>query len=122
MRHIAGFSVGLLDQTLMVLFNFQSEFMGVIALFDYAAYCFWFMFIPNFLNLKRRNMWITIWIVGSTIMNTIFEHASLIILTGDLNYPIEPIVWTSIHTIIFYLGMHSLGTLIVLIGFKNAKG
>ena len=122
MRHIAGFSVGLLDQTFMVLFNFQSEFLAVVVLFDYAAYCFWFMFIPNFLKLKKKKVWITLWIVGSAIMNTIFEHTSLILLTGGLNYPTAPIVWTSFHTVVFYLGMHALGTLIVLIGFKYAKG
>ena len=121
MRHIAGFIVGLLDQLLMVIFHFQTEFLAEVVLFDYAAYCIWFMFMPNFLKYNKKNLLIAIWIIGSAIVNTIFEHTSLIILTGGLNYPTEPIIWTSIHTIIFYLGMHGVGTLLILLGFKYAK-
>ena len=121
MRHLAGFSVGLLDQLFMILFNFQPEFLEVVLLFDYAAYCFWFMFIPNFLKYKKKYLLIALWVIGSAIVNTIFEHSSLIFLTGGLNYPTQPVVWTSLHTIIFYLCMHVFGTLLILLGFKYAK-
>ncbi|MHA1148987.1 MAG: hypothetical protein ACTSR8_12175 [Promethearchaeota archaeon] len=120
-RHIAGFIVGLIDQTCMVLFNFQPKFLAIVVLFDYTAYCLWFMFMPNFETKEKKKMLMIFWITFSATFNTIFEHISLIFLTGGLNYPIEPIIWTTIHTIIFYLTMHSIGVILVSIGFKYLK-
>lgn len=117
-RHIAGFIVGLIDQTFMVIFNFQPAFLGIVVLFDYAAYCTWFLLMPTLTKYEKARVYIVLWILVSAAMNTIFEHASLITLTGGLHYPTEPIVWTSIHTVIFYLGMHTIGTLIVIAGFR----
>ena len=121
MRHLAGFVVGLIDQTFMVIFNFQPNFLAVVVLFDYTAYCLWFMFMPNFETREKKILLIVLWILFSAAFNTIFEHISLILITGGLYYPTEPIVWTSLHTVIFYLGMHTIGVLIASIGFKYSK-
>jgi hypothetical protein len=120
-RHITGFSIGFLDQTIMIIFNFQSGYELVVILFDYSAYCLWFMLMPNLLESKKKNILIPLWIIISAAINTIFEHTSLILVTGSLQYPTEPIVWTSFHTVIFYLGMHTLGALIILYGFKRIE-
>jgi hypothetical protein len=120
-RHISGFSVGLIDQTFMVIFNFQPTFSAVVILFDYVAYGCWFMLMPNFFELRNRNLFIVLWVLGSGTFNILFEHAAWFILFGYLPYPTEPIVWTSFHTIIFYMGMHAIGTLVILVGFKAEK-
>jgi len=119
-RHISGFVVGLLDQLLMILFNFQEKFLFIVLVFNYTAYTFWTLLMPiNRLIESRRN--IMLWILFSASINTIFEHVSLLILTyyqygiAFLPYPTEPIRWTTLHTFIFYLFIHSLATLIVLI-------
>ncbi len=117
-RHVSGFIVGLIDQTFMVIFNFQPTFSAVVVLFDYVAYGCWFMLMPNFLILKNKKLYIPLWILSSGAFNTLFEHGAWFILFGYLPYPTEPIVWTSFHTVIFYLGTHTIGTLIILIGFK----
>ncbi|MHA1282395.1 MAG: hypothetical protein ACTSQP_07780 [Promethearchaeota archaeon] len=119
LRHFSGFIIGILDQTIMVIFNFQSSFSIIIVYFDYTAYCSWFLLIPNFYKGKKPTLLFLIWVSFSTAVNTLFEHVSLIILMGTLPYPKSPIVWTSIHTIIFYFAMHFLGTSLVLYGFRK---
>ena len=120
-RHIAGFIVGLLDQMFMVIFNFQHEFLAIVVLFDYAAYCLWFLIMPNFTKHEKKKVRFAIWIIISAAFNTLFEHISLILIFGEIFYPTEPIVWTSIHTVIFYLVMHILGVLIMLYGFRLSE-
>ena len=119
LRHAAGFIVGLIDQTFMVIFNFQEEFLAIVVLFDYAAYCCWFMVMPNLLEFNKKKLCITLWILISAALNTIFEHVSLILVFGSLQYPTYPIIWTGFHTIVFYIGMHCLGSITIILGFKK---
>jgi hypothetical protein len=51
-----------------------------------------------------------IWILFSGLISTLLENFVRIYSYGNLNYPIG---WTLFHTIIFYLIMHLLGTIIV---------
>lgn len=120
-RHLAGFVVGLLDQTCMVFFNFQQNFLGIVVLFNYAAYSFWFLLTPNFFKFNRKYFLICVWILGSAAINTTFEHISLLTIVGSLNYPTKPIVWTSLHTFVFYTIMHGIGILMLMIGFYVLK-
>ena len=79
------------------------------------------MLMPNFLELKNRKLIIPLWVLGSGAINTLFEHGAWFILIGYLPYPTELIVWTSFHTTFFYMGMHTIDTLIILIGFEIEK-
>ncbi|MHA1757107.1 MAG: hypothetical protein ACTSVV_10080, partial [Promethearchaeota archaeon] len=56
LRHFSGFIIGILDQTIMVIFNFQSSFSIIIVYFDYTAYCSWFLLIPNFYKGKKPTL------------------------------------------------------------------
>ncbi|MHA1230819.1 MAG: hypothetical protein ACTSRP_11645 [Candidatus Helarchaeota archaeon] len=108
MRNIAGFSVGLLDQTLMIIFRWQPTYYLIVVLFDYVLYGTWFLLMPSWKKINPKK-WMPIWIIFSGIFNTILENIVRIYSYGGLNYPAG---WTLIHTVIFYLCMHTIGTLI----------
>jgi len=108
-RHLTGFLVGLLDQVCMIFFGFQESFLLTVMIFNYAAYGLWFLGMPRFETHPHTKRLILVWILFSAAINTLFEHFSLFLLIGGLPYPIEPLVWTSAHTVLFYLTMHSIG-------------
>ncbi|MHA1270299.1 MAG: hypothetical protein ACTSPY_10970 [Candidatus Helarchaeota archaeon] len=108
LRHLAGFLIGMLDQILMVFFNWQSTIIPIVILFDYGLYGIWFLLMPSW---KKYNIkiWIPVWIGFSGIFNTILENIVRIYSYGNLNYPVG---WNQVYTLIFYLCMHALGTFI----------
>ncbi len=126
-RHITGFLIGLLDQILMVVFNFQPYLTLEITLFDYSAYTFWYLVMPASWINKNITIRGSTWVFFSACTNTVFEHISWFLITtmiygrGFLPYPTEPIRWTSIHTFFFYLAMHSIATCIILLYIKLRK-
>ena len=70
LRHVAGLVIGLLDQTFMVIFNFEPQFFAVVILFDYVAYTLWFMLMPNLLEKQNQKLAIILWItLSSAVMN-----------------------------------------------------
>ncbi|MHA1310817.1 MAG: hypothetical protein ACTSQO_07775 [Candidatus Helarchaeota archaeon] len=117
LRHVAGFIVGILDQFLMVLFNWQSSIISIVILFDYGLYSTWFLLMPSWKKFNPK-IWMPIWIIFSGILNTILENVVRILTYGNLNYPIY---WTQIHTLVFYLFMHLIGTIIASLNFIISK-
>jgi len=125
-RHLAGFLVGLVDQALMVIFNFQTHFMLEVTLFDYATYTFWYLIMPVSRIAENATIYGPLWVVCSASINTIFEHLSWLFITKTmygvafLPYPTEPITWTSMHTVLFYIAMHTIATVIILIYYSSS--
>lgn len=110
LRHLAGFSIGFLDQFIMILFGWHSSIIPIVIPFDYELYGIWFLIMPLWKEIKNKKIWMPIWIIFSGLGNTLLENLVRIYSYGNLNYPTG---WTLSHTIIFYLIMHLLGTLIV---------
>ena len=120
LRHISGFIIGIIDQLFMILFHWQRTIIPIVILFDYGLYGIWFLIMPNWKIVNRKKIWIPIWIIFSGIFNTILENLVRILSYGDLNYPIG---WNQIYTLLFYLCMHFLGTIIASINifFKEKE-
>ena len=106
------------DQILMIVYGWQTGFLPEFILWVYAVYTFWFLVMPNFLEYDRKYIYIILWLLCIGTLSTIIEMSTWIAMFGYLPYPTEPIVWTPIHTWIFYVGVYALGTFIVLIGYK----
>lgn len=109
LRNIAGFLIGMLDQILMIWFGWQAIIIPIVILFNYGLYGIWFLIMPIWDKINRKKIWIPVWVIFSGVFNTILENAVRIYTYGDLNYPAG---WNQIHTLVFYLSMHALGTLI----------
>ena len=109
LRNISGFGIGILDQFLMIAFGWHQTIIPIVILFDYGLYGTWFLLMPAWNNVKRKKVWIPVWIIFSGVFNTILENCIRIYSYGTLNYPSG---WNQLHTLIFYLSMHTIGTII----------
>jgi len=118
LRHISGFIIGLIDQLLMILFKWQSNFYLIVLIFNYELYGIWYLIMPDWRKVKNLKICLVFWSIFSGLFNTLLENIVRIYSYGNLNYPVG---WTIIHTIFFYLGMHSLGTFIATINIISKK-